>query len=160
MKPISRRDAEAAFDRFYELAEDEAVRRFERFGREQPFLMTYLLAGDEEFTDESRRGELLELGLIVYEAMSGGRALPQVAEDRVLSSDEANMQMLTSLDEGSEFGAEAAMERMLTSYNQRELLGVVLEFLMEGNEETPELAPAGIGMSLLHVKTAIDCFDR
>ena len=160
MKPISREAAESAFEQFQSFEESEAVRRFERFGREQRPLMTYLFAGDEEFTDESRRGELLELGLIIYDAMSGGLAIGAVSEEDVIAADDANRQMLEELDEASQFESDAALERMLKAYNQRELLGLALEFLMEGNEETPELAPAGIGMSLLHVKTLIDCLDR
>jgi hypothetical protein len=43
---------------------------------------------------------------------------------------------------------------------QMPLLGAVLEALMEGNEEEPELLHEDIGLALLHLKTVIDCLDQ
>ena len=45
-------------------------------------------------------------------------------------------------------------------YNQREILVFGLEILMSGNEDTPELAPEGIGLEMVWLKTVIDALDR
>ncbi len=41
-----------------------------------------------------------------------------------------------------------------------EILGFGIETLMSGNEDTPELAPEGIGLEMVWLKTAIDVSDR
>ena len=49
---------------------------------------------------------------------------------------------------------------MSQDYNQREILAFGIEILMSGNEETPELAPEGIGLEMVWLKTVIDASDR
>jgi hypothetical protein len=53
-----------------------------------------------------------------------------------------------------------AVQEMISTYNQMPLLGAMVEALMEGNEEEPEMAGENVGMSLLHLKTVIDCLDK
>ena len=161
MKTIPREVVEPIIERFEALDENELQPRFKRFSEEQPHLMTYLLVGDEEFVEEERRGDLIYLGLLTYEVLSGERGgLPSAGEEVVVAADDANLQTLMSLDESSEAQFAEANERMLATYNQRHLLTALLEILMAGNEETPELAPESVGTSLMHLKTVIDCLDR
>jgi hypothetical protein len=49
---------------------------------------------------------------------------------------------------------------LFQDYNQREILGFGIEILMSGNEDTPELAPEGIGLEMVWLKTAVDALDR
>ena len=53
-----------------------------------------------------------------------------------------------------------ALDRMCQDYNQREILAFGIEILMSGNEDTPELAPEGIGLEMVWLKTVIDALDR
>jgi hypothetical protein len=53
-----------------------------------------------------------------------------------------------------------ALGRMYQDYNQREILAFGIEILMSGNEDTPELAPEGIGLEMVWLKTVIDALDR
>lgn len=161
MKPISRETVDLIIDRYEAHDDAEMQRRFKRFSEQQPFLMAYLLAGDEEFVEEENRGDLLYLGLMIFEVLTGERGgLPEVGEDPLMEADERNMQLVLSLDEASEMHFQEAIERMLEGYNQQPLLTAMLEVLMSGNEDTPELAPESVGMNLIHLKTVIDCLDR
>ena len=161
MKTIPRETVEAIVERYEHLEEDKLQPLFARFSAEQPFLMTYLLVGDEEFVEEENRGDLLYLGLMVYQILSNERGgLPTAAEDAVIEADDANMQMLMALEESSEMQFQTAIEKMIADFNQQHVLGVMLEMLMAGNEETPDLAPESVGMNLIHLKTVIDCLDR
>ncbi len=161
MKPISRETVDLIIDHFEAHDDTEMQQRFKRFSEQQPFLMAYLLAGDEEFVEEENRGDLLYLGLMIFEVLSGERGgLPKVGEDPLMETDERNMQMVMNLDEASEMHFQEAIERMLEGYNQQPLLTAMLEVLMSGNEDTPELAPESVGMNLIHLKTVIDSLDR
>ena len=73
MKPISREAVDLIIDRFETHDDAEMQRRFKRFSEQQPFLMAYLLAGDEEFVEEENRGDLLYLGLMIFEVLTGER---------------------------------------------------------------------------------------
>jgi hypothetical protein len=48
----------------------------------------------------------------------------------------------------------------MSTYNQIEVLNAVIEALMSGHEEEPELAGEHIGLALLHLKTVVDCLDQ
>ena len=39
-------------------------------------------------------------------------------------------------------------------------MGALLEALMQGHEDAPDLAPENIGMALVYLKTIIDCLDK
>ncbi len=76
------------------------------------------------------------------------------------AAEDANLKFLEEMDAGSEMDFVAGMQKMVASYNQMPLLGAVLEALMQGHEEHPELAPENLGMVLLDLKTVIDCLDQ
>lgn len=142
MKTISREAVDLIIDRYEAHDDTEMQQRFKRFSEQQPFLMAYLLAGDEEFVEEENRGDLLYLGLMIFEILSGERGgLPEVGEDPLMEADERNMQLVLSLDEASEMHFQESIERMLEGYNQQPLLTAMLEVLMSGNEETPNSRP-------------------
>jgi hypothetical protein len=53
-----------------------------------------------------------------------------------------------------------ALQNLMSTYNQIEVLNAVIEALMSGHEEEPELAGEHIGLALLHLKTVVDCLDQ
>jgi hypothetical protein len=132
-----------------------------RMQQEQPFIMVYLLAAEENLLDPDERGSLLMLGAIIWQVISSVRApLRQASDADLEAAEEANIRALEQLDEASEMDYTEAVSRLISSYNQMPLLGAVLEALMSGHEEAPELAPEHIGMALIHLKTVIDCLDQ
>lgn len=107
------------------------------------------------------RGRLLELGAFIHEIMSSANPkLRRIMGEQLEAAEDANLKFLEELDEGSEMGFVESMQKLMATYNQMPLLGTVLEALMEGHEEHPELAPENLGMALLHLKTVIDCLDQ
>ena len=82
-----------------------------------------------------------------------------VPPEEIEGADDANTQMLEELSEGSEFDWETSARDLISNYNQGEVLGFVVEVLMSGNEEEPELAPERLGVELLFLKTLVDCLD-
>jgi hypothetical protein len=101
------------------------------------------------------------LGAAVWQVMTeAGPPLRQVTDVELEAAEEANIRALEELEQDSEFAQRDAMSRLVADYNQMPLLGAVVEALMAGHEEAPELAPDHVGLALIHLKTVIDCLDQ
>jgi hypothetical protein len=161
MKTIPTEQIEATWERICQASREESSRIAQRIQRKQPFVMIYLLASDDGLMEGEDRGKLLELGTFIYEALASAHPkLRKVTGDELEEAEDTNLEFMATLDEGSEMGFIDSMQKLMVTYNQMPLLGAVLEALMQGYEDHPELAPDSLGMALLHLKTVIDCLDQ
>jgi len=160
MKTIPAATVDEAWQRVNTSSPDQARSLAERMQQEQPFIMVYLLAAEESMLDEER-GSLLMLGVTIWQIMSAsGPPLRQVRDAELETAEEANIRALEHLDSGSERASMEAMGRLISAYNQMPLLGTVVEALMDGHADEPDLAPEHVGLALIHLKTVIDCLDQ
>ena len=161
MKTVPANVIDEVWHRVNDSTPDRARALAERMQQEQPFVMVYLLAAEENTLDEEERGSLLMLGATIWEIMSEGNPpLRQVMDTELEAAEEANVKVLQRMEEDSEIATGEAMRRLISDYNQMPLLGTVVEALMEGHEREPDLAPDNLGLSLVYLKTVIDCFDQ
>lgn len=161
MKTISGKIIDRTWKRINDATEDEAQRRLDAMAKKQPFIVAYLLAVEETLVAESERGELMLIGLILWEVLSAENSqLRQVTMDDLEAAEQANVKFLEELEAGSEMDHMAGLQNLMATYNQVPLLSAVIEGLMAGNEEEPEMAGEGIGLALLHLKTVLDCLDQ
>lgn len=162
MKTIPVETVDEVWLRFNAFSDAECEDMSERMKAEQPFILIYLLACDENlYEDEEERGSLMELGAIVWRVMAAGDAPLRVVTDEELeAAEQANLKMLEDMDDDSDEQMAGLVTDFFTDYNQMPLLGAVLEALMSGHEDNPEEAPDNIGLALLHLKTVIDCLDQ
>lgn len=142
------------------MSEEESQQLAERLQASQPFIMVYLLAAEEMESERPHPGWLLELGGLICEVMTRAQPkLPTVTGDELDAAEEKNTKCLHALEEESEMQWTNTIEHMMQHYAQAPLLGKVIELLMAGHEEIPELAGEEVGIGLLHLKTVIDCLD-
>ena len=161
MKTISPKTIDETWERISQASESESRALARKMQDEEPLIMVYLLAMDEELYDETERGRLMELGAIVWQIMrAGGQKLPRVTEAELQQAEEANLKWLEDLHEGREVDFLEATQNLMRDYNQTPLLGALLQALMQGHEDAPDLAPENIGMALVYLKTIIDCLDK
>lgn len=161
MKTIPQEEIDRHWARVCEMNERESQALARQMQEEQPFVMVYLLAADENWMAEDEPGRLLELGAILWEIMRQGRQkLRQVTGEELEAAEDANLAFLEKLDEGPQMKFQDAVLQMMADYNQMPLLGSVVEALMEEYADAPEIAPDHVGMALLHLKTVIDCLDQ
>ena len=71
-----------------------------------------------------------------------------------------DLALLEKLEDGPQMNYLEAVSSMMNKYNQMPLFGAVLEALMEGNEDTPELVDENIGLAMIRIKSLIDCLDK
>lgn len=161
VKTIPQEVIDQTWERIADMSEEQAQALASRMQKQQPFVMVYLLAADENWMAEDEPGRLMELGAIIWQIMSSvGKKLREVSSDELEAAEEANLRFLEKLDEEPQMNFTDSVMKMMADYNQMPLLGAVVEALMAGYEDTPELAPENIGMALLYLKTVIDCLDQ
>jgi len=162
VKSVSCEEIIEAWKWLCDLDETEAGLQVKKFMDEQPALGVYLFANMEELAGEAEDTRIVELVLTAWQAMSksAGQQLPGATPEEIECAEDANIRTLEQLDEGSEFEWQNTVPNLFQDYNQREILVFGIEILMSGNEDTPELAPEGIGLEMVWLKTVIDVLDR
>ena len=161
MKTISSKTIDRTWKRINEASEDEGSRLIDAMAKDQPFIVAYLMAVEETLIADQERGRILLVGLLLWETLSAvNPTLRLVTVEDIETAEKANIAFLEELEAGSEMDHMEALRNLMVTYNQAALLETVVEALMEGNEEEPELAGDHIGLALLHLKTVLDCLDQ
>ena len=111
-----------------------------KFSKEQPFILTYLIAVDGQQFNEDERELLLYLGVVVWMMMSrGNNPLPKVTEKIIDDAEEKNIKMLEYLEGETETDFYETTDTILQDYNQPEVLRYVVEALMEDDDEDVDI---------------------
>ena len=127
---------------------------------EQPLVMAYLMAVDNDSLNEEEREWLLFLGTAVWQMMAQGDApLPQVTEQTVGHVEAANQRTFEALAGGSDEDAHTAMEKLLCDYNQPAALKYVI-MASTKSAQNEGIRQDNLGVLMLDLKTVIDCFNE
>jgi hypothetical protein len=161
MKTISGKIIDRTWKKINETTEEDAQQLMDGMAKQQPFIVAYLLAVEETMMSGEDRGQLMLIGLILWKIFSAENPeLVTVSKDVLEAAEEANIKFLEELEAGSEMDHMRALQHLMSTYNQIEVLNAVIEALMSGHEDEPELAGEHIGLALLHLKTVVDCLDQ
>lgn len=161
MKTIPVEAVEENWGQFNVLSPEEVRDLVDRMAEQQPAIIAYLFVEDENSGDPDGPGTLLSIGFPVVKLMlAQGGGTSQITTETLTEAEDANLKFLEQLDDEPELRYADTVSRMMSSYNQMPLLNAVLEALMQGHEEQPELAPENIGLIWMQLKTVIDCLDR
>lgn len=157
MIQVPRETIEAVWEQQTDFSEEEWSQWVDGFAQEQPALLVYLGAADQSLREaEEEVSTLMPLAALVYDSLRARTSLPNVDPEIIDQVEDANISLLQRLDESSEMEHHAVVENLVTEYAQAPMIAFLMERLMEGHEESPELAPDTIGMELLYLKTMID----
>ncbi|MEW6306664.1 MAG: hypothetical protein AB1705_24625 [Verrucomicrobiota bacterium] len=161
MKTIPIETVTEAWDRFSSIPEEDIEDLLNRVAHQQPCIVAYLLAADEEYMRGVQQGTLLFIGLTIHEIMAEGRPhMAPVDSAAIDAMEQKNIEFIERMAEESEIHQRTDSLWMVQNYNQMPLLGAALEALMADWEDAPEMADENLGMMLLHLKTVIDCLDQ
>ena len=159
MKTVPDKSVEKTWKRVTEASPEDAQEMMDQMARAQPFVFAYLMAVDETLNDDAERGQLLLIGLALWETLKKEAPARIIPVEEIQAAEESNLNFLQGLEAGSEMDYMDAMQHLMASYNQMPLLGTVIEALIGGDEEVPELAHENLGLALVHLKSVIDCLD-
>ena len=107
----------------------------DEMAKHQPFIVAYLLAVEETMMSGNQRGQLMLIGLIVWKIfVTENTRLRSVTKEQLEGAEEANIRFLEELEAGSEMDHMSALQNLMSTYNQIEVLNAVIEALMSGHE--------------------------
>ncbi|MGB8644655.1 MAG: hypothetical protein WCF84_05425 [Anaerolineae bacterium] len=159
MNPIPEQVVEQVWERVAALPETGAEKLTTRMGQEQPALVGYLLAVDQDILSQEEREVLFYLGLVIWQIMSDGSKLPPAAIEVVERADDANAEMLEQMLADPEADLQAAAENLINTYHQSAVLGYAVGALVEA-ADAQEIRADNIGVMLIDLKTVVDCLDQ
>lgn len=161
MKPISADVVEKTWEKIGGMSPSQVKRLIKRMIKEQPLILAYLLAADEDVLNQDERELLLYLGTVVWQIMrQGDTPLPKITEKVLDDAAESNVKMLEYLEGESDDVFMDTVEKIMDDYPQPEVLWYVVDALMEGPEEGCLIREENKGLMMLHLKTVIDCFSK
>lgn len=146
----------------YEMSEAEALLKVNEISKEQPALVAYLLATDEEFFNEEEREYIYYIGVNLWQIMRRSpRRLGRVTQTKLLRAQDANLGFLTSNLNESDEGFVSQVEKMFESYPEPDVFGYLLESIILANgdpedSDAPMIREDVKGLAFIHLKTALD----
>ena len=157
-KKVSAKIVEQTWQRVAQMAPSDVPMLVDQMGREQPYIMVYLLAtADAEF--EPHEGEtLFYVGLVTWQMMkqSSGQ-LQQVGEQVLDKAEAANFEFLEQFAKEENGDLEVATRAMLETYPEPEVFRYVVEAIMEEEESgDPPMSDEWRGLAFVYLKTVLD----
>jgi hypothetical protein len=153
-------DIDASWQRMDQLDIEDAPSLIDKIGKEQPFMLTYLMATGSDILNQHERKTLLFMSVMIWYIVSENIIQSPKMPLALFEEKEAiNISMLEYLAGESETDFMDTVEKIMTNYHQAELLRYVIENLLEQAENQEELSEENIGMIVIYLKTIIDCLD-
>src|SRR6185503_10540118 len=119
MKTIPDKTIDKTWKRIDELTPEQGQLLMEKMTEEQPFVVAYLLAVEETILSESERGDLVMIGLIIWQSLSTGKSpLRRVTQKDMETAEALNVTFLEELEAGSEIAYMDSMQKLMATYNQ------------------------------------------
>jgi hypothetical protein len=141
---------------------DEVPHLINQMRTEQPVVLAYLLAVGDALFNQHERELIFYLGMVVWQMMKQSkRRLRKVTEERLDQAEEANLAFLERFSASPEADFESAIQEMLDTYPEPEVLRYIVEAIMEDEDYDPEDPPIRDeyrGMAFVHLKTVLDAF--
>ena len=123
MRPISSDIVEKTWKEVGGTSPKNAPELTQIMQKEQPFVLTYLMAVGSDILNQDERELLLYLGIVVWKIMAqGDRPLAKITGDVLDKAEELNMKMLDYLAGDTETGFIDTAEKVINNYPQPEVL--------------------------------------
>ncbi|MBN1480880.1 hypothetical protein EH223_00185 [candidate division KSB1 bacterium] len=137
----------------------ETERLIAQMSREQPSLLTYLMASNEEHYNFEEKQLLLFLGINISQMMKKNQnAIQQVSMEDIETAQEKNIQMFEYLENELPGDFEGTTEMIFKGYNQKNVLRYIIETLFQ--DDDPHIRPDRKGLIFFDLKTVLDCLDQ
>jgi len=163
MQTISEEIVEREWEKMANLPLDDVPRVIQRMEKEQPMILAFLMAIDDEVFNQDERGLLLHLGATVCEIMRQGEPRPKrVSEKRMDEFIERTDKMLEYFLEEAPENFEDSVRLIYQNHNQVNVLRYVVEALFEldDDEEDSEVRDEMKGLLFMHLKTVVEALDQ
>jgi hypothetical protein len=130
-------------------------------GRNQPYILTYLMATGEDLLNQKEREMLLFLGIMVWNITNHHVDYQkEIPSEELFDCEKKNLVMLEYLAGEPETDFVNTVDIIMSRYHQHPLLKYIIDRLMEDyREPNSGIRETNIGMIVIYVKSLIDCLD-
>jgi hypothetical protein len=140
---------------------DEVPDLINDLGRNQPFVLTYLMATGAEILNQKEREMLLFLGIMVWNI---SKVLivdhEEIPTDELYDCESKNIAMLEYLSGEPEIDFLNTVDKIMSKYHQGALLKYIIDRLMEDiKDENCDIREDNIGIIVIYIKSLVDCID-
>jgi hypothetical protein len=135
----------------------QASQLVDQMRKEQPAILAFLLATDEDLLDQSERESVFYIGVVVWQIMkqSPGR-LRRVPIEQLEKIRDANYEYLEDLAERGE-DLTAAAQAVVETCPEPEVIRYVMEAIMEVDESgATGFREESYGAAFIHLKIVLD----
>ena len=146
-----------------QLDADEAIDLSNEMAEEQPVILAYLMALDDMPFNQHEKEIILYLGIVVWQMIKRSpKRLLKVTRKKLNRAESANLESLNFLASDTDADFVSAVQFMLEGYEEPEVLGYIIEALMDEEEyEASGDAPVRNeyrGLAFVHLKIVLDAF--
>lgn len=135
---ISEETVTQTWQRIAQISPQEAQRYLQQMSREQPAILTYLMALDGDPFNQNEMGYILFITMVVWQAMKESpQGLQSVSIETMKQADAANFAFLEQLLNADDATFEAAVIEMMSEHPEPEVLRYIVEALMGATDEEP-----------------------
>lgn len=160
MPSISAEMVERTWKRMAEYPINRVPELIDEMRLEQPVLLGYLMAMDEDIFNKNERETIFYIGLVTWQIMKQSRQiLGQVTQKKLLQAENANDVLLKTLSSDTEADYLSATEQMVLNYPEPEVLNYIVDAIMEEDIDNPEeilIREEARGMAFIHLVVALD----
>jgi len=161
VKELDIETVESSWNSMEDLDPDAIPALVQELGQKQPFLLTYLMATGHDILTEQEREALLFMGVMIWQILNKIYSnITVITEEDLDSFENKNIQMLEYLAGESESDFLDTVEKIMSKYQQPELLRFMISKLDQEPDRGIELSDDNMGMIVIYLKTVIDCFDE
>jgi len=128
---------------------------------EQPVAFGFLVNLDDMPFNLNEREIVLYVGVAVWQMMrQSERKLRKATGNKFRKAEDANVEWLEKMSVASEVDFYAATQLMLVDYPEPEVLGYIIEAIMEESEDPDDIPIRDeyTGLAFLHLKILLDAF--
>jgi hypothetical protein len=161
MKAISADVVEKVYTKMWNMSEQDAYRLSFVMQKEQPCLVAYLAAVDQDILNQEEKEILFYQGTVIWQIMSEVRKpLPEITEEKLLRFERENLSLAESLKKADTLKFAEVLKKILQDYSQPEVFRYVLSALLDQDNEDCVIRDESLGIVMLDLKTVIDCFNE
>ncbi len=130
-----------------------------QMSREQPAILAYLMASNEDHYNFEEKQLLLFLGVNISQMMKKGNAdLQEVSMEAIEEAQQNNVDMFEYLENESPTDFDDTAALIFKEYNQKFVLRYIVEALFE--DDAPNIRSDRKGLIFFDLKTVLDCLDQ
>ena len=151
------------WQRMTAMPDDQARQLVQQMSAEQPIILAFLLAMSDQPPFDEHEGQLsFYVGLVIWQIMKQSpKRLRKVTQTQLKQAEQVNEEFLDLLATDTEADFFSATKKMLETYPEPQVLGYILEVLLDEVDYAPDDPPIreeNRGQAFLHLKIILDAF--